>query len=105
MGLPPNLECAYGTVRLGKLDSSVNSSVLVIGMQRLIRRRYVSCQHTPVPSRASVLVGSSVCNSVNSFTWTVVTWLILPVVICLSQRLSHACLSIHRFMAKPRMAH
>jgi hypothetical protein len=25
---------------------------------------------------------------------TVVTWLILPVVICLSQRLSHACLSI-----------
>ena len=24
----------------------------------------------------------------------VVTWLILPVVICLSQRLSHACLSI-----------
>ena len=37
MGLPPNLECAYGTVRLGKLDSSVNSSVFVIGMQRLIR--------------------------------------------------------------------
>ena len=25
---------------------------------------------------------------------TIVTWLILPVVICLSQRLSHACLSI-----------
>ena len=24
----------------------------------------------------------------------IVTWLILPVVICLSQRLSHACLSI-----------
>ncbi len=32
-------------------------------------------------------------------TWcpgpTTVTWLILPVVICLSQRLSHACLSIN----------
>ena len=27
--------------------------------------------------------------------WTV-TWLILPVVICLSQRLSHACLSINK---------
>src|SRR5438876_1118556 len=27
---------------------------------------------------------------------TVVTWLILPVVICLSQRLSHACLSISK---------
>ena len=26
----------------------------------------------------------------------VVTWLILPVVICLSQRLSHACLSISK---------
>ena len=33
------------------------------------------------------------------------TWLILPVVICLSQRLSHACLSISFFMAKLRMAH
>ena len=29
---------------------------------------------------------------------TVVTWLILPVVICLSQRLSHACLSINKFI-------
>ena len=29
---------------------------------------------------------------------TVVTWLILPVVICLSQRLSHACLSINDFV-------
>jgi hypothetical protein len=28
----------------------------------------------------------------------VVTWLILPVVICLSQRLSHACLSINIFI-------
>ena len=27
-----------------------------------------------------------------------VTWLILPVVICLSQRLSHACLSINNFI-------
>ena len=29
---------------------------------------------------------------------TVDTWLILPVVICLSQRLSHACLSINNFI-------
>ncbi len=29
---------------------------------------------------------------------TTVTWLILPVVICLSQRLSHACLSINHFI-------
>ena len=33
------------------------------------------------------------------------TWLILPVVICLSQRLSHACLSISLHTAKLRMAH
>jgi hypothetical protein len=36
---------------------------------------------------------------------TVDTWLILPVVICLSQRLSHACLSISKYTAKLRMAH
>src|SRR5580704_16837070 len=35
----------------------------------------------------------------------IVTWLILPVVICLSQRLSHACLSISNCTAKLRMAH
>lgn len=32
-------------------------------------------------------------------------WLILPVVICLSQRLSHACLSSSENKVKPRMAH
>ena len=35
----------------------------------------------------------------------VVTWLILPVVICLSQRLSHASLSISLYTTKLRMAH
>ena len=34
-----------------------------------------------------------------------VIWLILPVVICLSQRLSHACLSTSLIKVKPRMAH
>ena len=39
-------------------------------------------------------------------TWVkIVTWLILPVVICLSQRLSHACLSISNYTVKLRMAH
>jgi hypothetical protein len=33
------------------------------------------------------------------------TWLILPVVICLSQRLSHACPSISDFTVKLRKAH
>ena len=35
----------------------------------------------------------------------IVTWLILPVVMCLSQRLSHACLSISNCTVKLRMAH
>ena len=30
----------------------------------------------------------------------IVTWLILPVVICLSQRLSHACLSISKLYSE-----
>jgi hypothetical protein len=36
---------------------------------------------------------------------TTATWLILPVVICLSQRLSHACPSTSLIKVKPRMAH
>ena len=35
----------------------------------------------------------------------IATWLILPVVICLSQRLSHACPSISNYTVKLRMAH
>ena len=44
------------------------------------------------------LVISSGRNTLHKSKWTVVTWLILPVVICLSQRLSHACLSINNFV-------
>lgn len=39
-----------------------------------------------------------------SFSLEEAPWLILPVVICLSQRLSHACLSASRIKAIPRMA-
>jgi hypothetical protein len=35
----------------------------------------------------------------------VITWLILPAIICLSQRLSHACLSISNYTTKLRKAH
>ena len=35
----------------------------------------------------------------------ILTWLILPVVIRSSQRLSHACLSINNYTVKLRMAH
>ena len=70
--------------------------------------------------RSCLCYGSCVWNSSDTF-WAplfpppincsllivgdVTTWLILPVVICLSQRLSHACLSISFYTAKLRMAH
>ena len=37
---------------------------------------------------------SPICFGMMGLDIKIVTWLILPVVICLSQRLSHACLSI-----------
>lgn len=37
--------------------------------------------------------------------WIAATWLILPVIICCSQRLSHACLSASQTKVKPRKAH
>ena len=80
----------------------------------------VHCVLRGVPCRLGCLRASSaVCNKhsgtlrgANSVGWSsdlprfrVVTWLILPVVICLSQRLSHACLSISNYTVKLRMAH
>ena len=49
-------------------------------------------------------VPGAVCARVRQ-PFRVVIWLILPVVICLSQRLSHACLSINLYTVKLRMAH
>ena len=39
--------------------------------------------------------GPGATGSLGESSLMVVTWLILPVVICLSQRLSHACLSVN----------
>jgi hypothetical protein len=61
--------------------------------------------------RASAAFLVSVCFFVETcifwtpFSLEEATWLILPVVICLSQRLSHACLSINFYTVKLRMAH
>ena len=44
------------------------------------------------------VAGACFCVLCDISEWKVVTWLILPVVICLSQRLSHACLSINKFV-------
>ena len=66
-----------------------------------------SRKHNPLRGRASVSVlrgGDHILANLTTLLLTaasaadgglrIVTWLILPVVICLSQRLSHACLSI-----------
>ena len=59
-------------------------------------RSYIDlCDETPSVKAGLVLVGSG---DRGDAVRNVVTWLILPVVICLSQRLSHACLSITKFV-------
>lgn len=69
-----------------------------------------ACGSAPAPKQASTLQCSPVAKLSTGGLRTavgleLVTWLILPVVICLSQRLSHACLSISNYTAKLRMAH
>ena len=49
--------------------------------------------------------GSLLCPFFFQKNLTLDIWLILPVVICLSQRLSHASLCINLYTVKLRMAH
>ena len=48
--------------------------------------------------KARMLTGAGSGNRAMARSIKAATWLILPVVICLSQRLSHACLSINCFI-------
>ena len=88
-----------------------NNSVLLsldatIGVSRVQRLEAPNpTQSTRRHSFAMSVVVFSVIVCALGQTWllemqyrTIVTWLILPVVICLSQRLSHACLSINDFI-------
>lgn len=54
---------------------------------------FVKRHRTIVSSSLILRVCSSCCRWLKGLS----TWLILPVVICLSQRLSHACVSINKF--------
>ena len=78
-------------VRLASAKSAAAAALL--GMQ--------FCTPTMGPVHARLLRLAST----SMFGPSHVTWLILPVVICLSQRLSHACLSISFYTVKLRMAH
>ena len=64
---------------------------------RTVRSRRRSLKLVHARTRAAALSKGSIARAF--------TWLILPVVICLSQRLSHASVSTCRQMAKPRTAH
>ena len=64
---------------------------------RTVRSRRRSLKLVHARTRAAALSKGSIARAF--------TWLILPVVICLSQRLSHASVSTCRPMAKPRTAH
>ena len=58
---------------------------------------YYSPKPRAKPQATHTKWNSHCCTNNNN---TVGTWLILPVVICLSQRLSHACLSISLFIRR-----
>ena len=58
-----------------------------------------------MPGRATSRLTVPLRSVAGAFVRSRATWLILPVVICLSQRLSHACLSISDYTVKLRMAH
>ena len=74
-----------------------SSVVPSIGLHLLWDANYCICAAEPYGPMVTW------CCMYLSSNWQ--TWLILPVVICLSQRLSHACLSISFYTAKLRMAH
>jgi hypothetical protein len=57
-----------------------------------------ACLGKPLSGEASTGCCARGGLNASSHAVEVVTWLILPVVICLSQRLSHACLSINKFV-------
>ena len=74
------------------LRKSVYVTLLVVGYKAIF-----ACPTASATRRAIV-------RSCDSSQW-VANWLILPEVICLSQRLSHACVSSHWLTVKLRTAH
>ena len=87
-------------------ESSVTCVRSPITHWRCVSQAYFVCVPHAIP-RDELPIGSLGANSSASLGGhgeSVETWLILPVVICLSQRLSHACLSISFYTAKLRMA-
>ena len=62
------------------------------------QKRSKSADPIRLSLRARMLTGVGFRDEAKARSMKAATWLILPVVICLSQRLSHACLSINCFI-------
>lgn len=75
------------------------------GLARCRRRFDAACLVSSVVRFGRSSAASSPAGRSRASSCTTATWLILPVVICLSQRLSHACLSTNLYTVKLRMAH
>ena len=81
------------TVSLGKVVRATGQFAIC----RRLRERYdrgLGVPNMPLSRSYAAHPGAPAGNAPAFRTVKVVTWLILPVVICLSQRLSHACPSI-----------
>ena len=91
----------FDSIRAGRIES------WRLRHQRSPCRRTLSLRWTPGNSSYGYLVehGANPWSMLASPDLAIATWLILPVVICLSQRLSHACLCTNFDTVKPRMAH
>ena len=113
------VSCPY---RIGTVNTIRDAAIAAVSMHRGAIPQHYGCMSVcEVTIRKSVLatlqrllmqlqlkvwLNRAGCARVSVLGQTnKVTWLILPVVICLSQRLSHACLSISLYTVRLRMAH
>jgi hypothetical protein len=90
--------CAASGVRTESVVDRATSAACPPLLVECETRRALRGQRGSVVDSASVAAAGTVARMA-------ATWLILPVVICLSQRLSHACLSTNLYTVKLRMAH
>jgi hypothetical protein len=98
-------------VKLGKVQEIKRTSVAssahqpgcMVSFQATLNFPFLEPKHAfenrlRMASRLSVVAACVLSSDGACVCYKKVTWLILPVVICLSQRLSHACLSINIFI-------
>ena len=90
MGSQPDAEAPPGMLEQWDLEGSL-CPVSRSEAQQISRSN-------PAFVKARMLTGVGSGNRAMARSIKAATWLILPVVICLSQRLSHACLSINCFI-------